>query len=64
MINDHHLNCLGMGEMNTYWPYLSTQQQLQESTRGWFETTVSAAAYNRHNTRMCNQQGGTAIIAK
>ena len=64
MINDHHLDCLGMTEINTYWPSLSTQQQLQERTREWFDTTVSAEAYNYHNTRMCNQQGGAAIIAK
>ena len=64
IVNDNHLNCLGMAEMNIYWPAVSTQQQLQERTRGWFETTVSAAAYNKENTKFHNHQGGTAIIAR
>ena len=61
VINDSHLNCLGMAEVNLYWPMVSTQQQIQERTRGWFETTVSAAACNMHNT---NQQGEAAVLAR
>ena len=64
VINDNHLNCLGMAEVNLHWPMVSTQQQIQERTRGWFETTVSAAACNRHNTKVPNQQDGAAILAR
>ena len=53
-----------MAETNLHWPSTSTQQQIQERTRGWFETTVSAAACNKHNTRVPNQQGGAAILAR
>lgn len=64
LINDNHLNCLGMAEVNLHWPSVSTQQQIQERTRGWFETTVSAAAYNKHTTKVSNQQGGADILAR
>ena len=50
-----------MAEVNTYWPSISTQQQIQERTRGWFESTVSAALYNRYNTKVSNQQEETTI---
>ena len=53
-----------MAETNLYWPSVSTHQQIQERTRGWFQTTVSAAACNRHNTKVPNQQGGAAMIAR
>jgi len=64
LVNDNHLNALGLAEVNTYWPSLSTAQQIQERTRGWFDNTVAAAAYNTHNTRISNQQGGNAIISR
>ena len=64
LMNDNHIDCLGMSEMNTYWPAHSTQQQIQERTRGWFDDTVAAATYNKHNTKIRKQQGGCAIIAK
>lgn len=57
------INDSGLEEMNMYWPEYSTQQQLQECMRGYFEITVSAAAYKRHNTKVQYQQGGTVIIA-
>ena len=58
LINDNKLNCLGMAETNLHWPSTSTQQQIQGRTRGWFETTISAAACNKHNTKVLNQPGG------
>ena len=63
LIDENHINCLGLGKMNTCWPLVSTQLQIQESKRSWFDTTISAASYSRHNTRINIQQGGTAIIA-
>ena len=63
-MNNNQIDCLRLVEMNTYWSALSTQHKFQERTRGWFETTVSVAAYNRHNTNVRKQQGGTAIIAR
>lgn len=50
--------------MNTYWPSMSTQQQIQERTRGWFESTVSPTLYTRQNTRCTNTHGCTAIVAR
>ena len=64
LMNDNHIDCLGMSEMNTYWPAHSTQQQIQERTRGWFDDTIAAATHNKHNTKIRKQQGGCAIIAK
>ena len=63
-MNDNQIDCLGLAEMNIYWPALLTQQQFQERTRGWFETIVSAAAYKTLNTKARKQQGGTTIIAR
>ena len=62
LINNNHVHCLGMTEMNIYWPSISTQQQLHERIREWFESTVLAASYTWHNMKVSNQQGGTAII--
>ena len=28
LVNDNHLNALGLGEVNTYWPSLSSAQQI------------------------------------
>ena len=64
LVNDNHLNALGLAEVNTYLPSLSTAQQIQKRTRGWFDNTVAAAAYNSHNTQISNQQGGTAVISR
>ena len=33
MMNDNHIDFLGMSEMNKYWPSYSTPYQIQESTR-------------------------------
>ena len=51
-----------MAEVNMYWPSVSTQHQIQERTRGWFETTVSTAAYNIQSTQITNQKGGMVLI--
>ena len=64
LVNDNHISGLGLAEFNTYWPLLSTAKQIQERTRGWFDATVVAAAYNQHNTKIVNQQGGIAIIVR
>lgn len=50
--------------MNIYWLALAAPQQLQERTIGWFEATVSTAAYNCHNTNVSNHQGDVDIIAR
>lgn len=63
-INEYELNCLKLVEMNLYSQSMSTQQQLKERTRGWFDTTVSAASYNKFNTKVSNQQDGAAFIAR
>ena len=52
MVNDNHLNGLGLAEVNTHWPLLSPAQQIQERTGRWLDGTVAAAAYNRHNTKL------------
>lgn len=52
MMNDNYIDCLGMSEMNTYWPAHSIQHIIQERTKGWFKTMFSAAAHNRHNTKI------------
>ena len=64
LVNDNHINGLGLAEVNTYWPLLAPAQQIQERTGGWFDSTVAAAAYNKHNTKIVNQRGGTAVIAR
>lgn len=64
LVNGNHLNGLGLAEVNTYWPLLSTTQQIQERIRGWFDHTVAAAAHNRHNTKIANQQGDTVVISR
>ena len=38
LVNDNHLNGLGLVDLNTYWAMLLTEQQLQERTKGWFNT--------------------------
>ena len=43
---------------------MSAQQQIQERTRGWFETTVSAGPYNTFDTKVNHQQGGAIIIVR
>ena len=63
-MNDSKINFLGLEDMNIYWPSGSKQHQLQERTRIWFNTTVSAAAYNCYNTKVSNQPGGTDIITR
>ena len=63
-MNDNHIDYLGISEMNTYWPAHSTEQLIEERTRGWFDETVAAATYNQHNTKIRKQQGGCAIIDK
>ena len=64
MVNDNHLNGLGLAELNTYWPLLSTAQKIQERTGRWFDGTVAVASYNKHNKKIVNQQGGTAVIVR
>ena len=64
LINENKLNCIGLAETNLYWPSASTQQQIQERTRGWFQTTIAAGACNKYNTKVSNQQGGAAMIAR
>ena len=51
LINENKLNCIGLAETNLYWPSASTQQQIQERTRGWFQTTVAAGACNKYIQR-------------
>ena len=60
LVNDNHINDLRLAELNTYWSLFSTAQQIQERTRGWFDGTVAAAAYNQHNTKIVNQQRGNS----
>ena len=64
LVNDNHLNGLGLAEVNTYWLLLAPAQQIQERTGRWFDSTVAAAAYNKYNTKIVNQQGGTTVIAR
>ena len=55
LVNDNHLNCLELAEINTYWPLLVPAQQIQEHTGRLFDSTVAAAACNKHNTTIVNQ---------
>lgn len=63
-MNNNYIDCLGMSEINIYWPLYSTRQKIQERTRGRFEITVSAAAHIQHNIKIRKQPGGYVIIAK
>ena len=64
LIHDYKLSVLGLAEVNLFWPALTHEQQLIERTRTWFEIVSTYTAYNKENTKMREQRGGTAIIAK
>ena len=64
LIHDYKLSILGLAEINLYWPALTHDQQMVERTRSWFERVSTYTACNKENTKMREQRGGTAIIAR
>ena len=64
LFHDYNLSILGLAEVNLYWPALSYEQQIIERTNTWFERVTSYTSCNRENTKIKNQRGGTAIIAR
>ena len=63
-MNDNNIDCLGISEINTYWPSHSTPQKIQKIIRGQFGDTILAAAHNQHNIKIRKQSAGCAVIAR
>ena len=62
-VDENMIDVLGLVETNTYWPKVSSVDNIHELTYGWWKQRHVSVAYNRHTCKKKYQPGGCAIVS-
>ena len=63
-VSTHHIDILGLSEVNLKWNRFSSYDRLSQRVSKWWETTHCTYGYNSHDLSTAKfQPGGTAVIS-